>query len=188
MRRHSAALVLPHFEDVRGLNEKECDARGDAAVHEGLGLVPHPSEPHELIIPELHRPPPPPRHETRERYFSLFRSMGQVFWGQDFLGNIADFDFAGRRGRERRKSIEIAIERAREREGSMTPGPMSTEDPAAPQAEEAQGFASRPRRSCRDRKPALFTYQTAGQTHDVSWVVTSTVYLPCSYAFSLCIV
>lgn len=70
----------------------------------------------------------------------------------------------------------------------MTPGPMSTEDPAAPQAEEAQGFASRPRRSCRDRKPALFTYQTAGQTHDVSWVVTSTVYLPCSYAFSLCIV
>lgn len=128
------------------------------------------------------------RDTRRERYFSLFRSMGQVFWAQDFLGNIADFDFAGRRGRERRKSIEIAIERAREREGSMTPGPMSTEDPAAPQAEEAQGFASRPRRSCRDRKPALFTYQTAGQTHDVSWVVTSTVYLPCSYAFSLCIV
>ena len=40
--RHSAAFVLPHFEDVRGLNEKECDARGDAAVHEGLGLMPHP--------------------------------------------------------------------------------------------------------------------------------------------------
>lgn len=58
------------------------------------------------------------RDTRRERYFSLFRSMGQVFWAQDFLGNIADFDFAGRRGRERRKSIEIAIERAREREGA----------------------------------------------------------------------
>ena len=67
--RHSAALVLPHFEDVRGLNEKECDARGDAAVHEGLGLVPHPSEPHELVIPELHRPPPPPA--TRDESVTL---------------------------------------------------------------------------------------------------------------------
>ena len=165
MRRHSAALVLPHFEDVRGLNEKECDARGDAAVHEGLGLVPHPSEPHELIIPELHRRPP--RHERESVTFHLFTSSEACawvrFWGARFPGNV-EFDFAGRRGRERRKSDREGAGAG----GSMTPGPMSTEDPAAPQAEEAQGFASRPRRSCRDRKPALFTYQTAGQTHDVS--------------------
>ena len=57
------------------------------------------------------------RDTRRERYFSLFRSMGQVFWGQDFLGNIADFDFAGRRGRERRKS-----DRDRDREGAGAGG------------------------------------------------------------------
>ena len=135
--------------------------------------MPHPSEPHELIIPELHRPPPPPA--TRDESVTLQKHGSGFFGAQDFLGNIADFDqnqnililLEGEGGRGGSR-IEIAIERAREREGSMTPGPMSTEDPAAPQAEEAQGFASRPRRSCRDRKPALFTYQTAGQTHDVS--------------------
>lgn len=115
MRRHS---VLPHFEDVRGLNEKKCDARGDAAVHEGLGLVPHPSEPHELIILELHRPSTPPRHES-VTFHSSEACMGQVFWGRKISWEMLPRRFwhFRRRGRER-----AGVDRDRDREGAGAGG------------------------------------------------------------------
>ena len=79
---------------------KEGSRQRERSQERDEGMVDRaPSEPHELVIPELHRPPPPPRHE-RERalLFTLQKHGSGFFWGSLlFLGRKISWEILPRR-------------------------------------------------------------------------------------------